>query len=426
MTFNYNTSSLLYNDIADDALIYELCKEELIRQQDSICLIASENIASRAVMQAYASAFTNKYAEGYPAKRFYEGCDVVDKLELECIKRACALFNVQYANVQPHSGSQANIAVLNAFLSPKDTILGMDLGSGGHLTHGFKANLSGKYYKAVQYFVDQETQLIDYDQLYQTALEECPKVIFAGASSYSRSIEWQKIRLIADEVGALLVADIAHLAGLIVTGVIDSPVDYAHIITTTTHKTLRGPRGGLILTNNEDYMKKINRSLMPGVQGGPLMHVIAAKAVAFKEAATKEFRQYALQILKNSKAMCEVFMQAGLEVIGNGTDNHLMVLNVSQLGISGKQAANLLADRKIVVNYNAIPFDTLPLTETSGIRIGTPFITSCGFDEQDSALLANVILALLCQKNVSEGILSALKNKIKHTYKQIFDTKVCV
>ena len=397
--------------LAQDTTLNTLINSEFERQSSQICLIASENIVSQAVLQAQGSVLTNKYAEGYPEKRYYEGCQVCDKVEQLAIDRACELFNVKYANVQPHSGSQANQAVFLACLEPGDTILGMDLSSGGHLTHGFKNNLSGLYYNSISYSVDTHTLTIDYEQLRNLALEHKPKLIIAGGSSYPRLIDWAKIRVIADEVGALFLADIAHTAGLIAGQVLESPAKYADILTCTTHKTLRGPRGGLILTNNEELIKKINRAIMPGIQGGPMLHTIAAKAASFYEDLMPEFRHYAHNVLVNAKAMADTFVKRGIKLTTNGTDTHLMVLDVSTLNKTGHEIAKLLAEHNIITNKNAIPYDTLGVIKTSGIRIGTPFITTCGFTVSDCVLLANYISDLI----LSSTTHASSKESTNHT-----------
>lgn len=410
-----------------DIILNNLINEEFERQSSQICLIASENIVSRAVMEAQGSVLTNKYAEGYPAKRYYEGCQVCDKVEQLAIDRACELFGVKYANVQPHSGSQANQAVFVACLQPGDTILGMDLSSGGHLTHGFKNNLSGMYYNAVGYPVDPYTLCIDYDNLRELALENRPSMIIAGGSSYPRLIDWARIRDIADEVGAIFMADIAHTAGLIAGGVLENPAKYADILTCTTHKTLRGPRGGLILTNNEELIKRINRAIMPGIQGGPMLHTIAAKAVCFAEDMSDEFKEYAGDVLANAKAMADVFMKRGIKLTTNGTDTHLMVLDVGALGLgkTGHDVSRMLAEHNIITNKNAIPYDTLGVIKTSGVRIGTPFITSCGFTVADCRLLAEYISDLILSDNGTSrfsqgyGDIAGLFGKVKDTYNRL-------
>lgn len=546
-----------------DTLVDSLIQAELHRQKTQICLIPSENIASADIMKAQGSIFMNKYAEGYPTKRYYEGCEICDDVEQLAIDRACKIFNVKYANVQPHSGSQANQAVFVACLQPGDTILGMDLGSGGHLTHGFKNNMSGTYYNAVSYSVEPMSAMkftnanddmrvercvcdkyeenvcskkemmlkycnmhnsqcgkndtnnmmcedaslcvsnkcamsdendvmradcmykyhsnkcamcdsltndaiekchscccvkicsmqadvciykctmsdkntdtsesvcdycrycdiseqINYDTVRALALQHRPKMIIAGGSSYSRNINWKKLRKIADEVNALLLADIAHTAGMIAAGQMYNPCNDVDIMTCTTHKTLRGPRGGLILTNHEDLIKKINRAIMPGIQGGPMIHTIAAKAVCFAEAMTEEYKTYAAQILLNAKKMCDVFQKRGLRIVTNGTDNHLMVIDVSVLGKTGQEIATLLAKHNIIVNKNAIPYDKMGVIKTSGIRMGSPFITSCDFDEQDSELLAEYVSDVICIGESTRDI-SGLFAKITKKYDAILN-----
>lgn len=401
-----------------DLQIQELLEREYQRQASSICLIASENIASKQVMRAQSNYFMNKYAEGTVGRRFYQGCEIADELEKVCQDRLCKLFGTKFANVQPHSGAQANMAAFYAVLEPKDRLLGMDLASGGHLTHGFARNFSGKFYHAKQYSVDPQTYQIDYDKLYSLAWEYAPKLIIAGASSYSLNIEWQKMHLIAREVGALLLADIAHIAGLIAAKVIPSPVGYADIITGTTHKTLRGPRGGFILTNDEKLYKLINSALMPGIQGGPLMHTVAAKAVAFQEALTDDFKKYGAQIILNAKAMMSVFKEYEIKIIGDKTENHMFVIDVTKFGLSGKQAAKMLENQGIICNYNAIPFDTKPITETSGVRFGVAAVTTCGFDENDCKQLAYIILLILSKKPVNSSRIDPLINKVRKTYEK--------
>lgn len=356
---------------------------ELRRQQDQIELIASENIVSRAVLETQGSVLTNKYAEGYPGKRYYGGCEVVDEAEVLAIERAKALFGCEYANVQPHSGSQANQAVFMATLVPGDTFMGMDLAAGGHLTHGKSVNQSGKWFRPVSYAVRLQDHLIDYDQAAELALAEKPKVIIAGGSAYSRHIDFARFRQIADSVGALLMADIAHYAGLVAGGVYPNPFPHAHVVTTTTHKTLRGPRGGLILTNDKKLAKKLDSAVFPGLQGGPLMHVIAAKAVAFGEALRPEFKAYARQVIDNARALSDSLQQAGFRIVSNGTDSHLMLVDLTPKGVSGADAEVALERAGITTNKNGIPFDPLPPVQTSGIRVGTPAGTTRGFGESE-------------------------------------------
>ena len=356
---------------------------ELRRQQDQIELIASENIVSRAVLETQGSVLTNKYAEGYPGKRYYGGCEVVDEAEVLAIERAKALFGCDYANVQPHSGSQANQAVFMATLTPGDTFMGMDLAAGGHLTHGKSVNQSGKWFRPVSYAVRSQDHLIDYDQAAELALAEKPKVIIAGGSAYSRHIDFARFRQIADSVGAILMADIAHYAGLVAGGVYPNPFPHAHVVTTTTHKTLRGPRGGLILTNDKKLAKKLDSAVFPGLQGGPLMHVIAAKAVAFGEALRPEFKAYARQVIDNARALADSLQQAGFRIVSNGTDSHLMLVDLTPKGVSGADAEVALERAGITTNKNGIPFDPLPPVQTSGIRVGTPAGTTRGFGEAE-------------------------------------------
>ena len=364
---------------------------ELNRQRDKIELIASENIVIPAVMEAMGSVLTNKYAEGYPGHRYYGGCEYVDKVETLAIERAKKLFNANFANVQAHCGASTNMAVYFAFLKPGDTIMGMDLSQGGHLSHGSPVNISGTYFNVVHYGVDKETEMIDYADIEAKAKEYQPKLIVAGASAYPRIIDFERIANIAHENGALLLVDMAHIAGLVAAGLHPSPVPYADIVTTTTHKTLRGPRGGLILTNNEEYAKKINKSIFPGLQGGPLMHVIAAKAVAFGEALKPEFREYAEHIVKNAKAFAEGLKAEGFRLVSGGTDNHLILVDVRNKNLTGKEAEKLLDNIGITCNKNTIPFDPASPFVTSGIRLGTPAATTRGFQEEDFKEVAAIM-----------------------------------
>lgn len=364
---------------------------ELNRQRDKIELIASENIVTPAVMEAMGSVLTNKYAEGYPGHRYYGGCEYVDKVETLAIERAKKLFNANFANVQAHCGASTNMAVYFAFLKPGDTIMGMDLSQGGHLSHGSPVNISGTYFNVVHYGVDKETEMIDYADIEAKAKEYQPKLIVAGASAYPRIIDFERIANIAHENGALLLVDMAHIAGLVAAGLHPSPVPYADIVTTTTHKTLRGPRGGLILTNNEEYAKKINKSIFPGLQGGPLMHVIAAKAVAFGEALKPEFREYAENIVKNAKAFAEGLKAEGFRLVSGGTDNHLILVDVRNKNLTGKEAEKLLDNIGITCNKNTIPFDPASPFVTSGIRLGTPAATTRGFREEDFKEVAAIM-----------------------------------
>jgi glycine hydroxymethyltransferase len=362
-----------------DPEIAKVLAGELERQQDQIELIASENIVSRAVMEAQGSVLTNKYAEGYPGKRYYGGCEVVDVAERLAIERAKALFGCEFANVQAHSGSQANQAVFMATMSPGDTFMGMNLAAGGHLTHGMAINQSGKWFRPVAYGVRQQDHLIDYDQAAEVALAERPKVIIAGGSAYSRHIDFKRFREIADSVDALLMCDIAHYAGLVAAGEYPSPFPHADIVTTTTHKTLRGPRGGMVMTNDAKLAKKINSAIFPGLQGGPLMHVIAAKAVAFGEALQPEFKLYARQVIENARALADALQAAGFKIVSNGTDSHLMLVDLTPKGVTGADAEIALERAGITTNKNGIPFDPLPPVQTSGLRVGSPAGTTRGF-----------------------------------------------
>lgn len=387
-----------------DPELYESMLKELNRQQHNLELIASENIVSEAVLAAAGTFYTNKYAEGYPGKRYYGGCEYVDIAEQLAIERAKQLFGVKYANVQPHCGSNANFAAYYALLHSGDTILGMTLADGGHLTHGAKVNMSGKLFNCVGYGIDPETELIDYDKVREIALECRPKLIVAGASAYPRFIDYKKFREIADEVGAYLMADIAHVAGMVAVGLHPSPVGYAHVITSTTHKTLRGPRGGLILCDDEEIAKKINKAVFPGSQGGPLMHIIAAKAVAFKEALSPEFKTYQEQILKNAKAMADRLTKRGLRLVSGGTDNHMILVNLVGSGVNGKQLESWLDMAHITVNKNSVPNEPLPPSLTSGIRVGTPAVTTRGMKEDDMIKIADMIA------DVVEGGESAIES----------------
>ena len=374
-----------------DPELYASMLQELERQQHNLELIASENIVSEAVLAAAGTFYTNKYAEGYPGKRYYGGCEYVDIAEKLAIERAKQLFGVKYANVQPHCGSNATFAAYYALLSSGDTILGMTLADGGHLTHGAKVNMSGKLFNCVGYGIDPQTELINYDEVRRIALECKPKLIVAGASAYPRFIDYKKFREIADEVGAYLMADMAHVAGMVAVGLHPSPVGYAHVITTTTHKTLRGPRGGLILCDDEDIAKKIDKAIFPGSQGGPLMHIIAAKAVAFKEALSPEFKTYQEQILKNAKAMADRLIKRGLRLVSGGTDNHMMLINLVGSGVNGKQLETWLDMAHITANKNSVPNEPLSPSLTSGLRVGTPAVTSRGMKEDDMVKIADMI-----------------------------------
>jgi len=373
-----------------DSEIYQLIKKEEERQKFTLELIASENFVSEAVLEAQGSVLTNKYAEGYPGKKYYGGCQFIDEVENLAIGRAKKLFSADHANVQPHSGSQANMAVYFSVLQPGDTILSMNLAHGGHLTHGSPVNFSGILYNIVPYGVNKETGRIDYDELEELALKNKPKLIVSGASAYPREIDFDKFRKIADEVGALLMADIAHIAGLVVAGEHMSPIPYCHFVTTTTHKTLRGPRGGLILCE-KDFAKQIDKSIFPGIQGGPLMHVIAAKAVCFKMALQDDFITYQQQIKKNAATLAQSLIERGYELVSGGTDNHLMLVDLRNKGLTGKQAEKALEEAGITVNKNAVPFDSQPPMVTSGIRIGTPAMTTRGMQEKEMNIIAELM-----------------------------------
>ena len=390
-----------YEFIRDlDTELYDAMENELQRQRDHIELIASENFTSRAVMQAMGSHLTNKYAEGYPGARYYGGCEYVDVVEQLAIDRAKALFGAEHANVQPHSGSQANVAVYLALLKPGDTILGMDLSHGGHLTHGSKASISGKYFDARFYGVDPETERIDYEKAMQIAGECKPKLIIAGASAYSRFIDFAKMREIADEVGAYLMVDMAHIGGLVAAGVHPSPVPYADVVTSTTHKTLRGPRGAIILCKDE-FKKKINSAVFPGTQGGPLMHIIAGKAVCFKEAMSDEFKAYQTQVVKNAAVLADTLSKSGIRLVSGGTDNHLILADTMSLGRTGMEVQELLDAAHITANKNAIPFDTQPIKLTSGMRFGTPAATTRGMGENEMVEIGNMIVKLINEGDVA-------------------------
>ncbi|MCY7097019.1 serine hydroxymethyltransferase [Streptococcus oralis] len=398
---------------AYDADLWNAIAKEEERQQNNIELIASENVVSKAVMAAQGSILTNKYAEGYPGRRYYGGTDVVDVVETLAIERAKEIFGAKFANVQPHSGSQANCAAYMALIEPGDTVMGMDLAAGGHLTHGAPVSFSGQTYNFVSYSVDPETELLDFDAILKQAQEIKPKLIVAGASAYSQIIDFSKFREIADAVGAKLMVDMAHIAGLVAAGLHPSPVPYAHITTTTTHKTLRGPRGGLILTNDEDLAKKINSAIFPGIQGGPLEHVVAAKAVSFKEVLDPAFKEYAANVIKNSKAMVEVFLQdPDFRIISGGTENHLFLVDVTKVVENGKVAQNLLDEVNITLNKNSIPYETLSPFKTSGIRIGSAAITARGFGEEESRKVAELIIKTL--KNAeNEAVLEEVRSEVK-------------
>lgn len=398
---------------AYDADLWNAIAKEEERQQNNIELIASENVVSKAVMAAQGSILTNKYAEGYPGRRYYGGTDVVDVVETLAIERAKEIFGAKFANVQPHSGSQANCAAYMALIEPGDTVMGMDLAAGGHLTHGAPVSFSGQTYNFVSYSVDPETELLDFDAILKQAQEVKPKLIVAGASAYSQIIDFSKFREIADAVGAKLMVDMAHIAGLVAAGLHPNPVPYAHITTTTTHKTLRGPRGGLILTNDEDLAKKINSAIFPGIQGGPLEHVVAAKAVSFKEVLDPAFKEYAANVIKNSKAMAAVFLQdPDFRIISGGTENHLFLVDVTKVVENGKVAQNLLDEVNITLNKNSIPYETLSPFKTSGIRIGSAAITARGFGEEESRKVAELIIKTL--KNAeNEAVLEEVRSEVK-------------
>lgn len=396
---------------AFDPELWSAIQQESQRQEDHIELIASENYASPCVLQAQGSVLTNKYAEGYPGRRYYGGCEYVDIAEQLAIDRVKQLFQADYANVQPHSGSQANAAVYLALLEPGETVLGMSLAHGGHLTHGSKVNFSGRVYHAVQYGLDPNTGAIDYNEVENLALEHKPKMIMAGFSAYSRIADWQRFRQIADKVGAYLVVDMAHVAGLVAAGIYPSPVQIADVTTSTTHKTLRGPRSGFILAKaNPEIEKKLNSAIFPGLQGGPLMHVIAAKAVAFKEALTPEFKQYQQQILANARKMAEVMMQNGYKIVSGGTDNHLFLIDLIGKNLTGKDAEAALGQANITVNKNSVPNDPLSPFITSGLRLGTPAITTRGFKEAEAEELAQWVSAILSDPQ-NTALIADIKNK---------------
>ena len=403
---------LLKNLDVVDTEIQEAINKELSRQRDKLEMIASENIVSKAVMQAQGSVLTNKYAEGYPCKRYYGGCEYVDVVEQLAIDRAKKLFGAEYANVQPHSGAQANTAVYFALLQPGDTILGMNLTDGGHLTHGSPVNISGKYFKIIPYGVDKETERIDYDELERLAKEHQPKLIVGGASAYSRVIDFERMAQIAKSVGAYLMIDMAHIAGLVAAGLHPSPVPYADVVTTTTHKTLRGPRGGLILCRDAEFGKQFNKAIFPGIQGGPLMHVVAAKAVAFKEALSDEFKVYQQQVLDNAKALADELVKKGFRIVSGGTDNHLMLVDLRSKNITGKEAQFLLDEIGITANRNTIPFEPLSPFVTSGIRLGTPALTTRGLKEDDIREVADIIADVI-ENREDSAVIEAAKAKVQ-------------
>jgi glycine hydroxymethyltransferase len=391
-----------------DEEVFALIALEEKRQREGLELIASENFVSKQVREAVGSVLTNKYAEGYPGARYYGGCEVIDRVESLAIERAKRVFGAEWANVQPHSGSQANMAVYMALMEPGDTLMGMDLAAGGHLTHGARVNFSGKLYKVVSYGVDPETERIDLDQVRRLAREHRPKVIVAGASAYPRFWDFQAFREIADEVGAYLVVDMAHFAGLVAAGLHPSPLPYAHAVTSTTHKTLRGPRGGLILSNDPELGKKMDKLIFPGIQGGPLEHVIAGKAVAFFEALQPEFKEYSRRVVENAKRLAEELAQRGYRIVSGGTDNHLFLVDLRPKGLTGKEAEERLDRVGITVNKNAIPFDPAPPRVTSGIRIGTPAITTRGFTPEEMPLVARLI-----DRALTEGPSEALREEVR-------------
>lgn len=398
----------------EDKAVYDIIQKELYRQQEQVELIASENIVSKAVMQAQGSILTNKYAEGYPSHRYYCGCEFVDEIENLAQERAKKLFNAEYVNVQPHSGSQANMAVYTALLAPGDTLMGMSLDAGGHLTHGSRVSLSGKMFNAVQYGVRSEDGIIDYDEVERLAREYQPKLIVAGGSAYPRFIDFARFRQIADIVGAYLMVDMAHFAGLVAGGQHPSPLPFADVVTTTTHKTLRGPRGGMILTNNADIYKKINSAVFPGTQGGPLEHVIAGKAVCFAEDLTPQFKQYAADVIKNAKVLGEVLQKRGLDLVSGGTDTHLLLVDLRPKGLTGDVVTTALERANITCNKNAIPFDPQPPKITSGVRLGTPAGTTRGFKEKEFELIANCIGDVIdaLSQGDAEAVIAETKQKI--------------
>ena len=404
-----------------DNNLKEALEQEKLRQKNNIELIASENYVSEAILKLQGSILTNKYAEGYPNKRYYGGCQYIDIFENKAIEYAKKLFNVKYVNVQPHSGSSANMAVYKALLKPNDKVLGMNLSHGGHLTHGHPLSFSGFEYQAVYYNVNKNTNLIDYDELRQIALKEKPKMIIAGASAYSRVIDFKKFREVADEVGAYLMVDMAHIAGLVATGLHPSPIEYADVVTSTTHKTLRGPRGGIILTNNEEIAKKIDKTVFPGIQGGPLMHIIAAKAQCFYEALQPEFKDYQQQVLKNIKALADSLKEENFEIITGSTDNHLILVNVkSKLNITGKVAEQILDKICITVNKNTIPYDEETPFNTSGIRLGSPAMTTRGLKEEDFRKIGKIISQALDNRDNDEKLKELKEEVLQITNKCIF------
>ena len=412
-TINKPINSSNINQSIDDDELSNAMQKELNRQQNSIELIASENFVSQAVLDVQGSVLTNKYAEGYPGKRYYGGCEFVDQAEELAIKRACMLFSCQWANVQPNSGSQANQAVFMALLNPGDTILGMSLAAGGHLTHGSKPNQSGKWFKSVQYGVNKEDGIINYNELEELAIEHRPKLIIAGASAYSRHIDFEKIRLIANKVEAYLLADIAHYSGLIAAGEYPNPLKYAHVATTTTHKTLRGPRGGMILSNDLELGKLFDKAIFPGIQGGPLMHVIAAKAAAFGEALKPNFKEYVLQIINNAKALANELENQGVKIVSGGTDSHVILCDLRPLNITGKISEESLDRAGITCNKNAVPYDTQKPFITSGLRIGTPAVTTRGFKEKEMLKIGQLIGKVLKSIAKNPDDLASVEEEVK-------------
>jgi glycine hydroxymethyltransferase len=400
-----------------DPDVYNFILKEQDRQEMGLELIASENYCSQAVMEAQGSCLTNKYAEGYPNKRYYNGCEFVDQIETLAIERLKKIFNAQYANVQPHSGSQANMAVYLASLNPGDTFLGMDLAQGGHLTHGSPVNFSGKLFKALHYGLDPATETIDYNRMEEVAKKERPRMIIAGASAYPRIIDFEKISQIAKSIDAFFMVDMAHIAGLIAAGLHPSPMEYADVVTSTTHKTLRGPRGGIILTNREDIAKKMNSLIFPGIQGGPLEHVIAGKAVAFKEALQPEFKTYQEQVIKNAKVLAQCLLDQGIELVSGGTDNHLILVKTDSVNMSGKEAGEILEKVAITCNKNMVPNDKRSPFVTSGIRLGTPAVTTRGFKENETKIMAELIVKALRNPN-DDKVLSEVKSSVHELCKR--------
>jgi len=406
-------NSLDINNSVEDSELLNAMQNELYRQQNSIELIASENFVSKAVLDIQGSILTNKYAEGYPGKRYYGGCEFVDQAEELAIQRACKLFSCKWANVQPNSGSQANQAVFMALLNPGDTILGMSLASGGHLTHGAKPNQSGKWFKSIQYGVNKVDGIINYNELEELAIEHKPKLIIAGASAYSRHIDFEKIRVIADKVGAYFLADIAHYSGLIAAGQYPNPLHYAHAATTTTHKTLRGPRGGMILSNDLELGKLFDKAIFPGIQGGPLMHVIAAKAAAFGEALKPSFKEYVIQIIKNAKILADELENQGVKIVSGGTDSHVILCDLRPFNITGKISEESLDRAGITCNKNAVPYDTQKPFITSGLRIGTPAITTRGFKEKEMVKIGKLIGKILKAISKNPNNLNSIEEEVK-------------